>query len=173
MHRVLSGGGGCGQKAGLISLDPDSTYGGSVEETISTPSNTTNEIREPTNSVSDSLDFMFASAVSPGDLIKFYLLPPLDMETYAVKSNDEISIANTHCHSLDFGVIPSFADVIVPENDNLAIINNRDRPVQVFHDHFGALSETGLTIRRSYSKALTNVQTKIDVPFSRFSHSRS
>lgn len=172
MHRVLSGGGGWGQKAGLISLDPDSTYGGIPEETIPILNKTTDEVKEPTDSVFDSLDFMFASAVSPGDLVKFYLLPPLDTETYATKNNDEGAFANTRRHSLDFGVVPSFADMVVLENEVPAMTDSNDHPIQVFHNHFGVLSETGLTIRQNPSEALTSVQTKIDVPFSRLSYSR-
>lgn len=169
LHRVLSGGGGWGQKAGLISLDPDTTYGNEdAAETSPQQRGVPGDIRPATDGSFDDLDFMFKSVVSPGDHVKFYLQPPLDNESY-VRPRHDISLTTRRRRSLDFGVIPSSVDVMGSEGGGG---QEADGIPDVEHipAHFGALSETGMTVRHVSKRIPDVVQTKIDVPFARYSY---
>ena len=172
LRRVMSGGGGWGKKAGLLSLDPDSSYDPPLEDLVSQD---------------DIPGFMNAQDLSPvgevaeeGDLIQFFIWPyGVDMKPRVEASYP----ADNFGSSVDFGVIPSTVDSVPDDHDP----KTRTTPQQLLYkNHFGALSEGGMAIGHTY---LTTWQagfeegpapydfldelsymSKVDVPFARFSH---
>lgn len=160
MHRVQSGGGGWGKKAGLLSLDPDIEY---------------------TREEAKALDFDFdnddlelpsfsglKTAASPGDRVAFFVQAPEGVGRPTVvhlQTRDDEQRAT----SLDFGVIPSTSDNM--EDDVSA--NSPEAATQAnlttFDNHFGALSETGMAIESTSSQSSHVHKTKIDMPWSRLS----
>lgn len=162
LHRVLSGGGGWGKKAGLLSLDPVSRF-----------ANTDN---------GDSSNFFegFSSedhggigeVAKPGDYIQFFALEDTSDHfdygpaSYADPQGRSIS-------SADLGTIPSSIDVLpTVSSDRSSSISTPN--IEKFEAHFGILSEAGLSLRIVEHKTKTAaekliVQTKVDVPYSRFS----
>lgn len=165
--KVLSGGGGWGKKAGLLSLDPDVKY-------------STRELRQD-----DGWEFDFGSAeddtaaaakkrrdqalgqiVKKGDRIMFLLAPKSEnLPTLEKVSENENASYDGWTPRLEFsfGTIPSSVDV-VPQS--LAI--DADAPVTKHYPNcFGMLSEGGMAVTAKKRKG-TSGQSKIDVPFSNY-----
>lgn len=166
LHKVLSGGGGWGKKAGLLSLDPDSSY-------------THASVQSDESSFFDDLDLdggkqdsALRDIVSPGDMVQFYIA------TNAAMTNETHEEAADHSNrgddeqSVIFGTIPSTVDTLTTAT---SAASTSKSSIELFPDHFGALSENGiaLTVNSHDSANVKETeainQTKIDVPFSRFS----
>lgn len=164
LHRVLSGGGGWGKKAGLLSLDPVPINGVAVpvrEETV-------------TDMPDDPQDF--ASSLTPvvrdGDWIQFFLPPTSYMNAETVRLHNEESIRAREKETAwdwTLGTIPSTMDSIPGESWQHANVTS---DISIFRHSFGALTEGGLTLTKRSTRGingdrLCSTTTTIDVPFSR------
>jgi hypothetical protein len=166
LHRVLSGGGGWGKKAGLLSLDP-------------TPAN--KSIESPTvlgsSAIIDSpgdFESTLTPVVQDGDSIQFFTLPKSDLAQEARESDNYGTVSKlsgiNQSWGWELGTIPSTMDSIPGESwQHMAAENHHST---LFQGTFGALTEGALTITRHRGKDLSNTSsvytTKVDVPFSRF-----
>jgi hypothetical protein len=158
LHRVLSGGGGWGKKAGLLSLDPVATT--------------------PEKSSSEDDIFNLASALKhvarDGEFIQFFVSPADSTHDAADQSKLLINeIYSKPRWSLELGTIPSTVDALSAGSWQHNP-GKSERPL-VLRQSFGALTEGGITISR-YFKPNSSEQpvllagaSKVDVPFSRFS----
>lgn len=153
LHRVLSGGGGWGKKAGLLSLDP-----------VPVPSSDSSEFDQldGPGDLSDALQ----QVAREGDSIQFFISPS------ATPDASLPSVPNdTPVWGLELGTIPSTTDA-------LPIAATQSSPgtntITVYKNMFGALAEGGMVMSRSFkldgesSYGLVGAST-IDVPFTRFS----
>jgi hypothetical protein len=170
LHRVLSGGGGWGQKAGLLSLDPvpasevaDPLESGDIPRMINDPED-------------------FASTLTPvvrnGDSIQFFISPKSDLAEEAGKFDSYDMFrpllrpkAESQPLGWELGMIPSTMDSIPGES--WQHVSTEQNQVNCFWGGFGALTEGGMTLTRhvkgSGDKAgLVPNTTTVDVPFSRF-----
>jgi hypothetical protein len=167
LHRVLSGGGGWGKKAGLLSLDPVIT---SIESESSASQKFSDQLDGP-----GDLSSALHPVAHPGDAIQFFVSPPepnrdagkINLDT--AKQNESESASSPW--RWEVGTIPSTIDALQASSWQH---NNADsEEVLVFRDCFGALAEGGMSFKRHLhigSRDLVSVVggTKIDVPFSRF-----
>ncbi|MCJ1479267.1 hypothetical protein MMC13_007952 [Lambiella insularis] len=160
LHRVLSGGGGWGNKQGLISLDPDSC--------VSRPF--------ARDTFGDGEDFeaeqrkALGEVVKPGDVIQFYAFKQLNSPQSRVQKTG--TRVGNPC-SITFGSIQSQKDAIPSEPTR----NEASLDPLVIQGHFGALSETGISLKIQFSFDTTSsygphrmgtiVQTKLP-PLSSF-----
>jgi hypothetical protein len=169
LHRVLSGGGGWGQKAGLLSLDPVPT----------------SEAADPLDSgdiprmINDPEDF--ASTLTPvvrsGDSIQFFISPKSDLAEEAAKFDSYDMIcsllrpkAESQPLGWELGMIPSTMDSIPGES--WQHVSTEQNQIDCFRGGFGALTEGGITLTRHVKGPGNNPSlvpniTTIDVPFSR------
>ncbi|CAO2651891.1 Nn.00g001740.m01.CDS01 [Neocucurbitaria sp. VM-36] len=166
LHRVLSGGGGWGKKAGLLSLDPVP-----ISEVKDQPS-------------SDGFPSMFgdpedfASTLTPvvqdGDFIQFYVLPNSKIDTEAGQVNgleDLAVLPKNDAWGWELGTIPSTVDSM--PGGSWQHTSSASENVSVFRNSFGALAEGGLTLTRRFEtkdgeSGPSVGTTVVDVPFSRF-----
>jgi hypothetical protein len=169
LHRVLSGGGGWGKKAGLLSLDPVPF----------------NEAREPSSEddfspmINDPEDF--ASTLTPvvrdGDSIQFFISPKSDLTTEAKKfdSVDKLRSMKPRDRHLkhinwELGTVPSTVDSI--PGDSWQHAPWAGTSIVSFQGSFGALAEGGLTLTQHLQKNANESRslstTTVDVPFTRF-----
>lgn len=165
--KVLSGGGGWGKKAGLLSLDPDVQY-------------STRELRQdegwqfdfdaPDDGTGAAVETQKQQAlgqiVKEGESIMFLLAPKSQNlpSTYAeVRSQGKHVVPETAQRlDLSFGAIPSSIDNIArtPETDAAPAI-------QHYPNVFGMLSEGGMALDFMPTRAQHSYKSKIDVPYSR------
>jgi hypothetical protein len=184
LHKVLSGGGGWGKKAGLLSLDPDSGYGQHPPwEEITPTQQTEPEYIQGLSSVPAELQHVWGfepqelpSIVSKGDYIQFYVSPSASSEeapSQPEATTDKSAQSNSHVRTVEFGCVPSTVDDM-PNSQTVS--TNLQDTVQTYPNHFGALSETGIAMffglrsdKSSLSKThdAADAATKVDVPFSR------
>jgi hypothetical protein len=171
LHKVLSGGGGWGKKAGLLSLDPMPIGPPQAAQAAN--------IDDDYETVND-----FSMALKPvvrdGDYIQFFVSPAVAQEPHTTvhsfleQEDTPSASAETKVWSWEFGVIPSTIDAI-PSNSPQ---NTPEAPghITVHRGTFGALTEGGLTLMRGtnmdrktgIAKKDLNTTT-IDVPFARWS----
>jgi hypothetical protein len=193
LHKVLSGGGGWGKKAGLLSLDPDSGYGQHLPwEEITPAQQTESEYIQGLSSVPADLQQVWGfepqelpSIVNKGDYIQFYVSPSASSEDalpQAETIRDTSAQTSSNVRTVEFGCVPSTVDDM-PSSQ--ASSTKTQGVVQTYPNHFGALSETGIAMffgLHSDKTPSSNVHdaaeaaTKVDVPFSRIrsrSQSRS
>lgn len=169
LHKVLSGGGGWGKKAGLLSLDPV-PFGAPV---YSKPT------KESTQDDFESVDD-FSTALKPvvedGDFIQFFISPAATQaeDVTAFQHLKEVEgFTGKQAWSWEFGVVPSTIDSI--PGGSWQHTEAASEEMVVFRGSFGALTEGGLTLMRGRRLHLkTGVTyplhtTTIDVPFSRWS----
>jgi hypothetical protein len=166
LHRVLSGGGGWGKKAGLLSLDPVAEAG----ESGAPPGQAFEGLSRDPEDISAALHEM----VHPGDSIQFFIRPSADQP-----EADEVNMRTEELKTIstqqtpwqwEFGTIPSTIDAMQASSWQHGAGKGND--VFVFRDIFGALTEGALTFERyliKNKKTTTVGITKVDVPFSRFS----
>ncbi|KAF1939721.1 hypothetical protein EJ02DRAFT_252521 [Clathrospora elynae] len=163
LHRVLSGGGGWGKKAGLLSLDPVpakvSLSAGNLPPMLDDPED-------------------FASTLIPvvrdGDSIQFFISPTSNLTAEAGKSDSLERLESTDktkTWGWELGTVPSTVDSIPGESWQHA--SPASKHVTLFRGGFGALTEGGLTLTRHLKanqgdKARSVDMTTVDVPFSRF-----
>ncbi|KAI9868022.1 MAG: hypothetical protein M1813_006767 [Trichoglossum hirsutum] len=162
LHRVLSGGGGWGEKRGLLALDPEITC-------------ETREDRLPELGAGegDEEQVTLGEIAKPGDFVQFFIHEPhLQPSPPQVDSGFPYS-------TIAFGSIPSSIDAAPDEFLSTSL--DRPRRLEVIEDQFGALSEHGICHKLvDYAISKTGgcelqsplsgpvAQTKVDVPFSMF-----
>ncbi|KAF2429204.1 hypothetical protein EJ08DRAFT_650624 [Tothia fuscella] len=161
LHRVLSGGGGWGNKAGLISLDPVSRFG--------RPGEIVNEDEVTDHPEAGAFPVeMLGNAAKVGDYIQFFIART-DCED---SSLDAEHIEEHDSSTMDFGTIPSTIDAMPDLEPLNAESIDGEKAVEVFPNHFGALSEKGFSIEISHSEQNDSNSvglSKVDVPYSRLS----
>ncbi|KAF2470078.1 uncharacterized protein BDR25DRAFT_36519 [Lindgomyces ingoldianus] len=167
LHRVLSGGGGWGKKAGLLSLEPG------ISQNDWTMLSTDNQ-----DQLSDLQDLSSAlnTVVQPGDSIQFFVSPSASKAgtngfSEASKAHRQFQ-AQSPLWTWEIGTIPSTIDCTPSTSLRQGTSDTND--VFVFRNSFGALSEEGMQVTRQFRTKATKEWgpregTKIDVPFSRFS----
>ncbi|KAF2817217.1 uncharacterized protein BDZ99DRAFT_564988 [Mytilinidion resinicola] len=165
LHRVLSGGGGWGKKAGLLSLDPDIFYD---EPTITSLDSDIDMLE-----LFDVEKSALKEVAEPGEFIQFFVRGPDDLARLNHEVTEHLDDSQTVPIYLELGTIPSTIDNIPNiEQQSHASVKPLKESIHVFHGHFGALSEGGMSIVRvdGHFNGEKGVQTrsKIDVPFSRF-----
>jgi hypothetical protein len=162
LHRVLSGGGGWGKKAGLLSLDPGPISG---------------EVPIRMEDASSGFDGPgdFSDALTPvvrdGDYIQFFISPTSTPQIDANMALDELkAIPKQRTLGWELGIIPSTMDSM--PGGSWQHVSDSEY-IAVFKNSFGALSETGMMLTRSRGESSTAalqpyMTTTIDVPYSRF-----
>jgi hypothetical protein len=164
LHRVLSGGGGWGKKAGLLSLDPEISYEDhtSASQTIGVDFLKDFDVEESA----------LKEVARPGESIQFFVAGPDDIASLKLEVKDHLSKHRTSPLYLEIGTIPSTIDQVPSAVENLESSEPVEPVILVFRGSFGALSEGGMSITRetksSDKEASVQVQSKVDVPFSRF-----
>ena len=162
LHKVLSGGGGWGKKAGLLSLDPESSY--SPDESTSQESDFFASMGSLDSKAEEPA---FRDIVSPGDYIQFYITP---IASPTLEPEQASLVPTSYRQSAEFGTVPSTIDNM-PQSSTSD--SSTTSACELYENHFGALSEVGiaLTISRHEDRQepVALNATKIDVPFSRFS----
>ena len=171
LHRVLSGGGGWGKKAGLLSLDPMPI--GAPARQLPTEDGMADDF--------DSVD-EFSTALKPvvkdGDFIQFFISAATPQGKDDVSAFEDLKrleeSTGGDAWSWEFGIIPSTVDSI--PGGSWQHTGKASEDVVVFKGSFGALTEGGLTLMRGCGVnkktgiAEVNLNTTtIDVPFSRWS----
>lgn len=172
LHRVLSGGGGWGIKAGLLALEPDSTYSRLEVKELSNFGEGQDVAMEKFQALGE--------VVKPGDLIEFFRF--LDNEYYKLPpkiTGKPGSWLIATDPSVSFGTVPSRMDDPSSTDEH----SGQSRlPFQYIFikNHFGMLSEHGMSFKvDTYSPdcltshAITEplgpvVQTKLDPPYTMF-----
>ncbi|KAL4748588.1 hypothetical protein BDW72DRAFT_180065 [Aspergillus terricola var. indicus] len=169
LHRVMSGGGGWGKKQGLLSLDPEISFGELREEGVKPLHQllSMDEVDSAYESARPPELPMFmqdlsklSQAAEPGDYVQFFA-SAAERELY---TDNSISTCESSGNSVSccFGVM-SDADMLsshTVSHKNLTVLPN----------HFGALSEKAITYLQPLSEAQPNTfetHTKVDVPGSR------
>lgn len=151
LRKVLSGGGGWGQKAGLLSVDPEDDY---VSRKASIPS-----FLASLSGAEEGAAAMYPDLTSRGDMMAFFAAP----ESPQMFEQGDVTTAGREAATLDFGVLPSTMDGDFTEGESLEV---KDEDYEVHADHFGALSEGGMGV----SIEAVGARSKVDVPYGRFSH---
>jgi hypothetical protein len=167
LHRVLSGGGGWGKKAGLLSLDPVIT---STESESSASQKFSDQLDGP-----GDLSSALHPVAHPGDAVQFFVSPP-ELDRNLGKIDLDLAKQNELKNSslpwqCDFGTIPSTIDALQATSWQHNPSDSNE--VFVFRNSFGALAEGGMSVRRyrwseSHDSMSVVGGTKVDVPFSRF-----
>lgn len=140
LHKVLSGGGGWGEKHGLLALDPDSDYN--------------QHLLAHESSFGDDQDVeagkreALGEVAKPGDTITFYVFkPPSDIDIanfqMPVFWNGNQAAATT----LIFGSLPSTMDAMPEIETTEAMVHAHSSELTVEHNHFGVLSEQGMSLK--------------------------
>ena len=162
LHRVLSGGGGWGQKAGLISLDPETTFEG----------NASSWALNLDADVSGNGESFFTSVAKPGDLIGFYAGPNPSNHLYigrqpvqeqSPKEFVRKTGKESRKSSIEFGTIPQLDDL--PQRPSDSAMGSES--TAVIKNHFGALSEGGMALSYLETESQNLVKTRMDAPFSK------
>ena len=154
--KVLSGGGGWGKKAGLLSLDPDWQYStrelrGDQGWNFTFEGDTTEEM------MAAGRKQALGQIVKEGESIVFCLLGPKEHLRSPGTDSSEVSPA------IVLGALPPSTENEQSSTESLQTSN--DTPSLAHHPgHFGALCEGGMALNVSQQgKSLT--QTKADAPY--------
>ena len=140
-HKVLSGGGGWGNRRGLISLDPKSSFDSPAEDVQS--------------KFGDELDFQaerreaLGEVVRPGDVVSFYALSqkfkPVN-RLYQKSDKDGPSPKDIYVRSqILFGAALAEGDERAPLLNGLPPDGPEPEYI-ILRNFFGALSETGVSV---------------------------
>ncbi|KAL0253030.1 hypothetical protein SLS55_010480 [Diplodia seriata] len=119
LHRVLSGGGGWGKKAGLISLDPTT----SAQDVQSAQP-------MPTGETSPAIQGSLEAAAKPGSYITFFTSPASSLDVPKYEPDTSV-----------FGTLPSSIDDI-PDTTT-----EGPPGIDFWPGYFGALSEKGMSLK--------------------------
>ncbi|TKX23276.1 hypothetical protein C1H76_4343 [Elsinoe australis] len=164
--KVTSGGGGWGNKAGLLSFDPDTSFESTTApfaESLLGPDFDDNS--KPTSGLKEIAE--------EGDLVQFHFVPDSVLNPVDPAARPQILRTRSGEQSVEFGVVPSTIDEQTMEDGQSSTDEGQKTTALV--NHFGALSERGLSMRIKTFEMSTGIvrpqekETKIDVPFSRFS----
>ncbi|KXT10011.1 hypothetical protein AC579_1234 [Pseudocercospora musae] len=163
--KVLSGGGGWGKKAGLLSFDPDSSY-------------STREIRSETGwnfslddeeALQESQKQVLGEVVKEGELVAFFIAPSENANTarkqglFNEASPDEPALQN----AVTFGAVPSSLESALGRSAVSHDSDGNQGSIKHFVNHFGALSEGGMAVTLTKGGTVVT-QTKMDMPFGKF-----
>lgn len=142
LHKVLSGGGGWGEKHGLLALDPDSDYSHhhrALEPSFGDDQDVETRKREALGEVA-----------KPGDTITFYVYKslsdadPANLDTPVFSNSNQAAAA-----TLIFGSLPSTMDAM-PVLDTTEVEAHAQSELTVEENHFGMLSEQGMSLETSF-----------------------
>lgn len=152
LHRVLSGGGGWGNRQGLLALDPEVDIDVSPELTMAQGFD--NGSPEAGGNASSQI-------VNTGDIVEFFARYPVEPSSAAhPKANNSFILSCSPC--LVFGTTPSTVDVM-PEPHSTTQCAQSSSDCIFVRGHFGMLSEQGVSLTTvSIDGELS--QTKIDAP---------
>ncbi|CEJ56296.1 hypothetical protein PMG11_02507 [Penicillium brasilianum] len=166
LHRVVSGGGGWGKKQGLLSLDPEISFSGSVQrdaliglDQLFNPSAKVETDQQPFHAnslVGDDLSLLSQVATS-GDFIQFFVsVDPTSMPD-AVPSDACLSEGNI---TYRFGMLSN-----AEERSSLEIMDGNDN-ITVVPNSFGALSEKAISYTQPMARGgeTPGSSTKLDIP---------
>ncbi|KIW03495.1 uncharacterized protein PV09_05262 [Verruconis gallopava] len=157
LHRVMSGGGGWGKKAGLLSISPAITL-----EPQSAELRDSHLLPPYMRDVQD-INEALGSPVEPGDRIQLFIAKS-DGETALCQTNH---VFNKHTQIVSLGTIPSSTDAMPVELGLASNDEQSDGTARLFSGYFGVLSERGIGIS-SMTEEGNKMKTLIDVPYSRF-----
>ena len=174
LHKVLSGGGGWGNKQGLLALDPEIDF--------APPKTALEAVDSDDEDLEVEKQRKFGEVVRPGDVVRFLILRHNDSDSKGTlgKFAQKTAWTNRDSRSVVLGTMESIKD-LTPVLSTDPTADDLDPPPFLFvPNHFGMLSEQGVGInisaeRRPGSKNLgaeatgTVVQTKVDMPHARLS----
>ncbi|MCJ1255196.1 hypothetical protein MMC24_003012 [Lignoscripta atroalba] len=136
LHKVLSGGGGWGNKQGLLSLDPDSTFtkiSSKSQHSFGNGYDLETEERETLGEV-----------VRPGDVVQFFRqITSTTARLVEVKSTECLKVSTVVSTML--GCLPSTIDTMRHSAIEETDVTGQARYLFA-HNHFGAMSEQGLSL---------------------------
>ena len=162
LHKVLSGGGGWGEKQGLLALDPDSDY--SRHQPASGPSFGNEQDAKAEN------HGVLGEVARLGDVITFYVYSsPSDANRADLYAPALWSSGRGVTATLIFGSLPSTMDAM----DTTEVEVDSEPELIVEENNFGMLSEQGISLevtRLTYGIAL--LLTNITVLIPQHKHSR-
>lgn len=154
IHRVTSGGGEWGSKAGLLALHPETSYN-------PLPSTVPDDLPD----VGMDQNFGLPPVAAPGDRIQFYCMQSdaSHISHYSHETPDDPDKA-----AVVFGVIPSTIDDESPTRAEPSERGADDQPL-VLRNHLGVLSEQGIALKIEqipYAEVVPALtyETKVDVP---------
>ncbi|CAO1597735.1 hypothetical protein XANCAGTX0491_001533 [Xanthoria calcicola] len=152
LHRVLSGGGGWGNRQGLLALDPEVDIDVSPELTMAQGFD--NGSPEARGNASNQI-------VNTGDILEFFARYPIESSS-AAHPNATTSFILSCSPCLVFGTTPSTVDAMPePHSTTQPALSSSD--CIFVRRHFGMLSEQGVSLTTvSIDGELS--QTKIDAP---------
>jgi hypothetical protein len=169
--KVLSGGGGWGKKAGLVSLDPDLEY-------------STRELRgdsgwnfsfgedEGGSGIIQQQREALGEMINEGDSIMFLLAPQMEESSShdalsQVAEADISGAASAQIPTITFGPIPSTIDQIPSESSAAKVSGASTSSIRHMPHMFGILSEGGMAISRRSNDmwGVSETKSKLDVPF--------
>ena len=150
-HKVLSGGGGWGNRQGLLALDPEVDFDLTPELTMA----------QDFNSVVSEEGTASSRIVNPGDFVEFFVCRPIKSS-----SSERPRVANSLFFKCPpcvvFGTTPSTVDAM-PEPDGMTDPNGSSSDCIFIPCLFGMLSEQGVSLTTtSFDGEVT--RTKIDIP---------
>ena len=164
LHRVLSGGGGWGKKAGLLSLDPDTSYS---TRDLRGDAGWEVDFGEPREE--EQKQRALGEIVKEGEVVMFFIAPRnLTTSSTADAGGSDMEHLAPASHAAVFGAIPSTMDDLPLANVD-AETRSSDVDFKHYPSFFGVLSEGGMAVTMEDGDPKVVVQTKVDVPFSRFS----
>lgn len=148
--RVLSGGGGWGNQAGLLSLDPAELKPCAIRKTA--PKNMTTD--DDNHNDTAEIPFLSSSStVAMGSYVQFFMLD----ETLNISSAGS---KQQHDQALTFGTMPSLSETTVQHAEE-----QNEEVVHGYESFLGVLSEDGFVLTTDVRDVRHT--TKIDVPHSR------
>jgi hypothetical protein len=189
LRRVLSGGGGWGQKQGLLSLDPDVCYGPPPSPSPSPTERRTDESPDASLTQKEAI----GEAARVGDSIQFFACPRYisadELIAASSASNVSTSPLNKNPGSNPrrtlramFGTVPSSIDDLpTTSREESSSTRKIKAGIRVIKHSFGALSEGGMSQTQyrwrsehftppspGFNNSKEDIHTtKVDVPFSR------
>ncbi|KAL9026591.1 MAG: hypothetical protein Q9196_004764 [Gyalolechia fulgens] len=160
-HKILSGGGGWGNRQGLLALDPELGF----DDASELPAVNVSECVDPEVERRRNL----SQIVEPGDIVEFFvrdLEAPFSRASPTQNARDD-SYELSNMNSTVFGTLPSTVDQM-PALDTSIARESQFSPCIYAWGHFGMLSEQGMIVTTTTADG-QSVQTKIDVPYTTFS----
>lgn len=144
----MSGGGGWGEKQGLLSLDPQTTY--------------THTDGTDLEFSGESLEEQQASALGniagPGSWIRFFVRKDPLLPDY--EERGIVKPSNPWSKNVTFGTARDTIDTV----NNERIVVGQDKLVGYRPGHFGCQSYSGMFLRRKLHLDGPEITTKIDMP---------
>ncbi|EED14386.1 conserved hypothetical protein [Talaromyces stipitatus ATCC 10500] len=165
LHRVVSGGGGWGKKQGLLSLDPEVSFGGanrlsreaSLDQTFASST-------ETPAAATDFPDFLEGLGLEENISSLSQVAPPGDYIQFFVTSESDNTIPS-RIKSKPRTLTYSFGVDAPDESTETSPTASGD--ITVLQNHFGAVSESAISYSRKDLSGEAQCETKISVPGSR------